>query len=150
MTIDPVRTGRLQPSLDAEPRSASRLRLDIAVKMLRLRFYNRRFASRAPAKTSSLETTAAFRRVIGITRENPPLLGIRIAALARRFRRSFERDAGPPRRFQRGHPASGGHVLDGTKTGFGPTGAHGALLRGVKEIAAALSAKRAFSPVRAL
>jgi hypothetical protein len=25
---------------------------------------------------------------------------------------------------QRGHPASGGHVLDGTQTGFGPTGAH--------------------------
>jgi len=46
------------PSLDAEPRSASRLRLDIAVKMPRLRFYNQRFASRAPAKTPSPETTA--------------------------------------------------------------------------------------------
>jgi hypothetical protein len=72
--------------------------------MLRIRFYNRRFASRAPAvKTPSSETA---RRAPWVT---PPAFASRSSARRVSPPRLAE-DAGPPR----GHPASNGSVLDGT------------------------------------
>jgi hypothetical protein len=72
--------------------------------MLQIRFYNRRFASRAPAvKPPSLETSSRA------PWENPPAFAIEIL-LEHDVAALFAEDAGPPR----GHPASSGTVLDGT------------------------------------
>lgn len=83
--------------------------------MPRTRFYNRRFALRAPAETASLETPSP-------PWASPPAFDVRIRLESGRFRRSFGEDAGPPR----GHPASNGRMFDGMPTGFGRTGSHDA------------------------
>jgi len=80
--------------------------------MPRIRFYNRRFASRAPVRQHPL-----WRLARRSPWENPPAFGFEILLGSRRYRRTVERDAGPPR----GHPASNSHVLDGTVAGFGST-----------------------------
>jgi hypothetical protein len=73
-------------------------------EMLQIRFYNRRFASRAPAvKPPSLETS---RRAPWETRRRSPSRSSSNMTLPP----LFAEDAGPPR----GHPASSGVVLDGT------------------------------------
>jgi len=83
--------------------------LGCIAEMLRIRFYNRRFASRAPAlKTPSLETS---RRAPW---ENPPAFAFEIR-LEQGAWPLFGGDAGPPR----GHPASSGRVLDGTPPASG-------------------------------
>jgi hypothetical protein len=80
--------------------------------MLRIRFYNRRFASRAPAvKTPPLETS---RRAPWVT---PPAFAFEIR-LEQGACPLLEGDAGPPR----GHPASSGSVLDGTAPASGRGG----------------------------
>jgi hypothetical protein len=72
--------------------------------MLQIRFYNRRFASRAPAvKPPSLETSS---RAPWETRRRSPSR----SSLNMTLPPLFSEDAGPPR----GHPASSGTVLDGT------------------------------------
>jgi len=87
--------------------------------MLRIRFYNRRFASRAPAaKTPSLETS---RRAPW---ENPPAFAFEIR-LEQGACPLFGGDAGPPR----GHPASSGSVLDGTSPASGREAPHRAKAR---------------------
>jgi len=132
------------PSLDALPRFASRRRSDTAPRCLDS-------ASTTDVSRHEHPRRPHLRRAAAARRgKTQPALGSWIASRARRFGRSFERDAGPPRRCRRGHPASDGRVLDGTQTGFRPTSAHAARLRGVNEIAAALSAERTVSPVRAL
>jgi len=80
--------------------------------MPRIRFYNRRFASRAPVRAPSLETTR--RPPWG----NPAGARLQDPSRARCFHRSFEPDAGPPL----GHPASSGRAIDGAQTGFRPLG----------------------------
>jgi hypothetical protein len=83
--------------------------LDGIAKMPRIRFYNRRFTSRAPVRntTSGDHPPSAVGNPAGLRLRDPPR--------PRRFRRSFEEDAGPPR----GHPASSSHVLDGTPPASG-------------------------------
>jgi len=80
--------------------------------MPRIRFYNRRFASRAPVRAPSLETTR--RPPWG----NPAGARLQDPSRARCFHRTFEPDAGPPL----GHPASSGRAIDGAQTGFRPLG----------------------------
>jgi len=64
MTGGPVRASRLPVAGQCHPRGASRPFLGRLAEMLRIRFYNRRFASRAPAENtllpSSHRSRAAF------------------------------------------------------------------------------------------
>jgi hypothetical protein len=55
---DPVRVGHLLRRSTPCPREALRLSSGTSPGCLELRFYNRRFTSRAPVETSPLETTA--------------------------------------------------------------------------------------------
>jgi hypothetical protein len=122
------------------PREALRLSSGPASKCLEFRFYNRRFASRAPAETPPSETV---RRAPW---ENPPafdfqiLLEPRVSAIA-------EEDAGPPR----GHPASDSRALDGALPASGRSTAtlFRAFARGGKSVAA-LSAKTTAPSMRTL
>jgi hypothetical protein len=77
--------------------------------MPRIRFYNRRFTSRAPVGN----TTSGDHPPSAVG--NPAGLRLRDPLRSRRFRRATEKDAGPPR----GHPASSSHVLDGTPPASG-------------------------------
>jgi hypothetical protein len=78
MINDPVRAGNLVRRSTFRPRIALRRSLDEASRCLEYRFYNRRFASRAPVmKTPPLET---LRRTPW---ENPPSLDFEIVPGAR-------------------------------------------------------------------
>jgi len=78
--------------------------------MPRIRFYNRRFASRAPMQTPPLETAS---RAPWETRRRSTSRPASDTA----FGRVFEPGAGPPR----GHPASSGPALDGATPASGPS-----------------------------
>jgi hypothetical protein len=62
MTMDPVPGHWPSPSLDSAPRSASQPTLGRSAKMPRIRFYNRRFAPRAPMSKHHLWRLPAERR----------------------------------------------------------------------------------------
>lgn len=81
-----------------------------AGKMPRIRFYNRRFTSRAPEKTSLSETA---RRALWETRQRS---SSRPSSEHLARTRALLNGAGPPC----GHPASNGCALDGANAGFGP------------------------------
>jgi len=83
--------------------------LDRVAKMPRIRFYNRRFTSRAPVRntTSGDYPPSAVGNPAGLRLRDPPRPW--------RFGHSCEKDARPPR----GHPASSSRVLDGTPPASG-------------------------------
>jgi hypothetical protein len=96
MTTCPVPGDWPSPSLDSVPRSASRPALDHGVKMPRTRFYNRRFAPRAPM--TNITSGDCPSSTVG----NPPAFDFEIACwIARALgARVSSGDAGPPC----GHP----------------------------------------------
>ena len=82
------------------------------IKMPRLCFYNQRFASRAPGV--DITSGDCPSSVVG----NPPAFDFEIDFRCSKGVAALRPvlDAGPPR----GHPASSGCMLDGTRAGFGP------------------------------
>jgi hypothetical protein len=96
MTTCPVPGDWPSPSLDSAPRSALRPTLGHGVKMPRIRFYNRRFAPRAPM------TNITFGDRPSSTVGNPPAFDFEIACWTARAlgARVSSGDAGPPC----GHP----------------------------------------------
>jgi hypothetical protein len=74
MTADPVRVRRLFRRWMSLPREALRLSSGPASKCLEFRFYNRRFASRAPAETPPSETVrrATVGKPTGVRLPDPP------------------------------------------------------------------------------
>jgi len=103
------------PSLDSAPRGASRPFLGHSAKMPRIRFYNRRFASRAPATKHHLRRLPAERR------GKPADVRLRDRPRRRDVSAVSSEDcAGPPC----GHPASNSRVLDGTPPASGRPTAH--------------------------
>jgi len=110
---DRPRLGLLpSPSLDAEPRSASRLPL--AAPSRCLEFASTTDVSRHEHPLDNTLLGDCPPAAVG----KPAGFRLRDLSLGRRFRRTFEKDAGPPR----GHPASNNRVLDGALAGFRSTG----------------------------
>jgi hypothetical protein len=107
------------PSLDSAPRGASRPFLDCSAKMPRIRFYNRRFTSRAPANEHHLWRLRPS--AVG----NPPAFDFETASGEHGSAASLGGCAGPPR----GHPTSSSCVLDGTPPASGWLAATSALAR---------------------
>jgi hypothetical protein len=116
---DLVQVSGLLRRSTSSPRWASRLASNPSPRCLEHRFYNRRFASRAPAETPSSETLR--RTAVG----KPAGVRLRGSRSGQRRCRPTENDAGPPR----GHPASNGLALDGALPASGrstfPRGWHG-------------------------
>jgi len=121
---------------DPAPRSASRPTLGHSAKMPRTRFYNRRFTSRAPMQTPSLETPAERRGKPADVR-----LRDRLSERGRLWRRWSSDDAGPPC----GHPASNSFALDGATPASGRSAAPSCLRARWGESTAALSAGGGFA-----
>jgi len=99
-------------------------------EVLRIRFYNRRFAHEHPPRKHPLRRLPAERR--GKTRRRSASRSSSSVASPP----PFAEDAGPPR----GHPASNGSVLDGTSPASGREAAAPALSRGAGSSVAAFSA----------
>jgi hypothetical protein len=97
------------PSLGSASRSASRLPSTALPRCLEFASTTDVSRHEHPSETPPPETTR--RPPWG----NPAGLRLRDPPRPRRFRRSCEKDAGPPR----GHPASSSHVLDGTPPASG-------------------------------
>jgi hypothetical protein len=111
MTMDPVPGHWPSPSLDSAPRSASQPTLGRSAKMPRIRFYNRRFAPRAPMSKHHLWRLPAERR----GKPTDVRHRDRLLERGRSWRRGSSDDAGPPC----GHPASSGSALDGAMPASG-------------------------------
>jgi hypothetical protein len=111
MTNCPVPGDWPRPSLDSAPRGALRPFLGHSAKMPRIRFYNRRFTSRAPMVKHHLSRPSAERR------GKPADVRLRDRLLERGARSDAvsSGDAGPPC----GHPASSGFALDGAMPASG-------------------------------
>jgi hypothetical protein len=115
MTTCPVPGDWPSPPLDSAPRSASRPTLGHSAKMPRIRFYNRRFAPRAPMSKHHLWRLRPS--AVG----NPPTFDFQIAcwSAAALGVRDSSGDAGPPC----GHPASNSFALDGAMPASGRSAA---------------------------
>jgi len=111
----PVRDTDLVHRSTLRPREALRPFLGHRAKMPRIRFYNRRFASRAPMSRHYLWRLPAERR--GKPADVRPRDRFRIDGVFAPL--EFDRDAGPPC----GHPASNGCALDGASPALGRSAA---------------------------
>jgi len=134
MIDGPVRASDLLRRSTPCPREALRLSSGTSPRCLEIRFYNRRFASRAPVETCSSESV---RRAPW---ENPPALDFSDRPWWH-FGRS-EDDAGPPR----GHPASNGRALDGALPASGLSTSHASCAKAWGEGRASLLFRLATAP----
>jgi len=114
MTDDPVRVSAFSVARRRVLAGPRGLPSSTSPRCLEIRFYNRRFASRAPAETSPSETVR--RAPVG----KPAGARLSRIALDPSVSAGSEDHAGPPC----GHPASNGRALDGVLPASGLSTSH--------------------------